>query len=147
MLARRVDNGRFQRHDGSGRPRVAADQEDRLIVRSAITVLDSSISNLRCTTRTRVPTMTIHKRLIGRVWRRPRQRADPAFTIARHTGTQQRVKYFGLICQQDNTKPHTTRAAMNCLRAYQTLPWPARYFSNRACLGYDGKATATTREC
>ncbi|GFX28429.1 transposable element Tc1 transposase [Trichonephila clavipes] len=27
--------------------------------------------------------------------------------------------------EQDNAKPHTTRVAMNCLTAYQTLPWPA----------------------
>ncbi|GFS84533.1 hypothetical protein TNCV_4606991 [Trichonephila clavipes] len=34
-----VDSGSFQRHDGSGRPRATADQEDRLIVRSAVTAL------------------------------------------------------------------------------------------------------------
>ncbi|GFX57228.1 hypothetical protein TNCV_2965071 [Trichonephila clavipes] len=45
-------------------------------------------------------------------------------------------------------KPHTTRVAMSCLTAYQTLPWPpARSLSNQACLGYDGKETASTREC
>ncbi|GFS70039.1 HTH_Tnp_Tc3_2 domain-containing protein [Trichonephila clavipes] len=31
-----VDNSRFQRHDGCGRPRDTADQENRLIVRSTI---------------------------------------------------------------------------------------------------------------
>ncbi|GFU22171.1 transposable element Tc1 transposase [Trichonephila clavipes] len=54
-----------------------------------------------------------------RVWRRSRQSADPAFTIARPTGPQQRVML-------NNAKPHTTRVAMKCLTAYQTLPWPAR---------------------
>ncbi|GFU19140.1 HTH_Tnp_Tc3_2 domain-containing protein [Trichonephila clavipes] len=37
-----VENCRFQRHDGSGRPRVSADREDKLIVRSAVTASDSS---------------------------------------------------------------------------------------------------------
>ncbi|GFV59881.1 transposable element Tc1 transposase [Trichonephila clavipes] len=81
-----VDNGRFQRHDGSGRPRFTVDQ-DRLIVRSAVTTLDSSLSTIRRTTRTRYP---------------------------------------GLTFQQDNARPHTTRVAMNCLTAHQTLPWLAR---------------------
>ncbi|GFX10119.1 uncharacterized protein TNCV_1865171 [Trichonephila clavipes] len=57
-----VDNGSFQCHDGSGRPR--ATDQDKLIVRSAVTALDSSLSNIRRTTCTRVPTMTIHRRLI-----------------------------------------------------------------------------------
>ncbi|GFX14649.1 hypothetical protein TNCV_4016471 [Trichonephila clavipes] len=51
---------------------------------------------------------------------------------------------------QDNTIPHTARVVMSYLAASQTLPWVsqiARYLSNRACLGYDGKATASTREC
>ncbi|GFV52271.1 HTH_Tnp_Tc3_2 domain-containing protein [Trichonephila clavipes] len=57
-----VNNGRFQHHDGSGLPRVTVDQEDRLFVKSA----DSSLQTLRCTTRTRVPTMNILRRLIER---------------------------------------------------------------------------------
>ncbi|GFX05472.1 HTH_Tnp_Tc3_2 domain-containing protein [Trichonephila clavipes] len=59
-----VDNGRFQRHDDSGRPRVTANREDRLIVRSAVIVLDSSLSTIRRVTRIRVSTITIHRRLI-----------------------------------------------------------------------------------
>ncbi|GFW33903.1 transposable element Tc1 transposase [Trichonephila clavipes] len=78
-----------------------------------------------------------------RVWRRPGQRANPVFTISRLTGLQQGVMYPSLIFQQDNAKPHTTYVALNCLKAYQTLPWPARSHSNRACLGYDGKAIAS----
>ncbi|GFV78053.1 HTH_Tnp_Tc3_2 domain-containing protein [Trichonephila clavipes] len=58
------DNGRLQRHDGSGRPRVTADLEDRLIAKSAITAPDSSLSTIRRVTRTRVSTITIHRRLI-----------------------------------------------------------------------------------
>ncbi|GFW50396.1 HTH_Tnp_Tc3_2 domain-containing protein [Trichonephila clavipes] len=61
-----VDNGRFQRHDGSGRPRDTSDREDRLIVRSAVTVHGSLLSTIRLATRTRVSTMTIHRRLIER---------------------------------------------------------------------------------
>ncbi|GFV14507.1 HTH_Tnp_Tc3_2 domain-containing protein [Trichonephila clavipes] len=59
-------NGRFQRHDGSGRSRDTADREDRLIVRSAVTASHFSLSTIRRTTRTRVSTMTIHRRLIER---------------------------------------------------------------------------------
>ncbi|GFU26592.1 transposable element Tc1 transposase [Trichonephila clavipes] len=54
-----------------------------------------------------------------RVCSRPRQRADPAVTTACSTRPQQ-----GVV--QVNVKPHTTRVAMNCLTAYQTLPCPAR---------------------
>ncbi|GFU66473.1 HTH_Tnp_Tc3_2 domain-containing protein [Trichonephila clavipes] len=162
--------GRFQRHDGSGRTRATAHWEDKLIVRSAVSVPDPSLSIIRRATHTRVFTMTIHIRLIERslrsyrplrhlpltsahcdesrfqlcpddhrqrVWRRPEQHADPAFTIARHTGSQP---------GQNNARPHTARVAMNYLTASQTLPWPARSLSNRACLGYDCKATASTRE-
>ncbi|GFX58534.1 HTH_Tnp_Tc3_2 domain-containing protein [Trichonephila clavipes] len=59
-----VKNGRFRRHDGSDRPRVTADREDRLTVRSAVTASDSSLSTIRRTTRTRVSIMTIHIQLI-----------------------------------------------------------------------------------
>ncbi|GFS57021.1 HTH_Tnp_Tc3_2 domain-containing protein [Trichonephila clavipes] len=61
-----VDIGRFQHHDDSGRPRVTADQENRLIVRSAVTASDSSLPTIRCTTNTRVSSMNIHRRLIVR---------------------------------------------------------------------------------
>ncbi|GFW91057.1 transposable element Tc1 transposase [Trichonephila clavipes] len=62
-----------------------------------------------------------------RVFRWPRHRANPAFPMARHTYPQQGVlNPPGLIFQQDNAEPNTTRVAMNCLLAYQTLPFPAR---------------------
>ncbi|GFS57804.1 hypothetical protein TNCV_2909081 [Trichonephila clavipes] len=60
MLAKCEDNGRFQRHDNSGRPRATSDREDRLIVRSAVKLPDSSLSTIRRTTHRRVSTMTIH---------------------------------------------------------------------------------------
>ncbi|GFS79155.1 HTH_Tnp_Tc3_2 domain-containing protein [Trichonephila clavipes] len=47
-----VENGRFQRQDGSGRPRATAYREDRLTIRSAVTASDSSLSAIRRTTRT-----------------------------------------------------------------------------------------------
>ncbi|GFU20221.1 HTH_Tnp_Tc3_2 domain-containing protein, partial [Trichonephila clavipes] len=59
-----MDNGRFQLHDGSGRPRATADREDRLIVRSAVTAPYSSLSTIRRKTHTRVFPMTIHRWLI-----------------------------------------------------------------------------------
>ncbi|GFV30730.1 transposable element Tc1 transposase [Trichonephila clavipes] len=36
------------------------------------------------------------------------------------------LQFHGLIFQQDNARPHTTRVAMNYLTAYQTLLWLAR---------------------
>ncbi|GFW12326.1 HTH_Tnp_Tc3_2 domain-containing protein [Trichonephila clavipes] len=47
-----VENGRFQFHDGSGRPMATADQEDRVIFRSLAS--DSSLSTIRRTARSRV---------------------------------------------------------------------------------------------
>ncbi|GFT67634.1 hypothetical protein TNCV_2361871 [Trichonephila clavipes] len=41
-----VDNVRFQHHEVNGLPRATADREDRLIVRSAVTAPDSSLSTL-----------------------------------------------------------------------------------------------------
>ncbi|GFW19930.1 hypothetical protein TNCV_866361 [Trichonephila clavipes] len=48
--------------------------------------------------------------------------------------------------RKDKARPHV---AINCLTACQTLPWLARPpdLLHRACLGYDGKTTASTREC
>ncbi|GFV92911.1 HTH_Tnp_Tc3_2 domain-containing protein [Trichonephila clavipes] len=60
------DSGRFQRHDGNGRPRATEGQEARLIVRSAVTTPDSTLSTIRRVTRARVSTMTIHRQLVER---------------------------------------------------------------------------------
>ncbi|GFV59867.1 HTH_Tnp_Tc3_2 domain-containing protein [Trichonephila clavipes] len=76
-----VDNGRFQRHGGSGRPRFTADQ-DRFTIRSAVTALDSLLSTIRRTTRTRVPTMTIHTLLTERSLRSHRTLRHLPFTPA-----------------------------------------------------------------
>ncbi|GFX33001.1 probable protein phosphatase CG10417 [Trichonephila clavipes] len=54
-----VCNFRFSEYwkhrDGSGRPRTTADEEDRLIVRSAVTAPESSLSTIKCTTRHEYP--------------------------------------------------------------------------------------------
>ncbi|GFU56914.1 HTH_Tnp_Tc3_2 domain-containing protein [Trichonephila clavipes] len=60
----RVDNGRLQRHDGSGRPRATADREVRVIIRPAVTAPDSSQSGIRYAIRIRVSIMALHRRLI-----------------------------------------------------------------------------------
>ncbi|GFT21561.1 HTH_Tnp_Tc3_2 domain-containing protein [Trichonephila clavipes] len=61
-----VNSGKFQRLDGSGQPLDTTDREDRLIVRSAVTEPDSSLSTIRRVTRTRVSTTTIHRWVIER---------------------------------------------------------------------------------
>ncbi|GFU88542.1 transposable element Tc1 transposase [Trichonephila clavipes] len=61
-----------------------------------------------------------------RVWRRPGERTDLVFTIARHTGSQPGVMYPCLTVHQDNARPHMTCVAMNCLTACQALTWTAR---------------------
>ncbi|GFV62699.1 hypothetical protein TNCV_901541 [Trichonephila clavipes] len=93
------NNGRTManfRHDDSGRPRAIADQENRLIVRLAITALDSSLSTIRLfsdESRSHLCPYD-HRR---RVWRRPGLRADPAFTIERYTGPQPGVMVWDAI--------------------------------------------------
>ncbi|GFV95979.1 HTH_Tnp_Tc3_2 domain-containing protein [Trichonephila clavipes] len=91
---KRVHNSRFQRHDGSGRPRTTVDREARLIVRSAVTIHDSSLQ--RCLARSGWNyadwehiefSDKSHFQLCPdnhrrRVWRRLVQRADPAFSTA-----------------------------------------------------------------
>ncbi|GFX43452.1 transposable element Tcb2 transposase [Trichonephila clavipes] len=111
-----VDSDRFQRHDGSSRPRVKADREDILIVRTAVTAGDSSLSIIRRATRTRVSTITIHRRLIERNVRSYHHCITyhsrlhtvelhysgawlykPVFAIARRTGPQIGVMVWGAI--------------------------------------------------
>ncbi|GFT43346.1 RNase H domain-containing protein [Trichonephila clavipes] len=54
----------------------------------------------------------------------------------RHDGNNRPRQPPDLTFQQGSVKPpHTTRVAMNRLTASQTLLWPARSLSNRACLG------------
>ncbi|GFW79559.1 hypothetical protein TNCV_128641 [Trichonephila clavipes] len=56
-----VHNGRFQHHNGSGRPRATAGREDRLVVKSAVKAPDSLVLTIGRTNRTRVSIMTIHR--------------------------------------------------------------------------------------
>ncbi|GFX38103.1 transposable element Tcb2 transposase [Trichonephila clavipes] len=151
-----VDRGRFQLHEGSGRPTATEDRQDRLIVRSAVTALDSSLLNIRRTTRTRVSTMDIHRWLIERNLHLYRPFRHLPFTPAHCSARLQWclnrsgwnhadwgehryvngllrtvlvplfLQYSGLIFQQDNAKPNTPRIAINCLTSYKMLSWPAR---------------------
>ncbi|GFT14453.1 transposable element Tcb1 transposase [Trichonephila clavipes] len=140
--------GRFQRHDGSDRPRVIADRDDRLIVISAVTTPDSSLSTIKLVTRTLVSTTTIHRRLIERnlfsyrllrqlpltpahcqarlLWCLARSAQQYVNDILRAVLLPFLLQYCGLIFQQDNTRPHMERVDMNFLLAFQALPWPAR---------------------
>ncbi|GFU13665.1 hypothetical protein TNCV_939081 [Trichonephila clavipes] len=61
-----VGNDIFQRYDGSGRSRATADPEDILIARSAVSASDSSLSTIRCTTRTRVYVHHDHSQMADR---------------------------------------------------------------------------------
>ncbi|GFW52600.1 hypothetical protein TNCV_405281 [Trichonephila clavipes] len=59
-------------------------------------------------------------------------------------------KYPDLIFQQDNANPtyHTSCYELsNSLSSTSLTSQIARFLSNRVCLGYDGKVTASTREC
>ncbi|GFV37034.1 hypothetical protein TNCV_2381811 [Trichonephila clavipes] len=107
MLARMGRKRQVSAYDDSCRPRATADREGRLIVRSAVT----SLSTFRHTTRTRVFTMTIHRRLIEQNLR--------SYLPLRH------FPFSSARC----------RAVI------------ARSLSNRTCLRYDGKATASNRDC
>ncbi|GFW04420.1 hypothetical protein TNCV_877891 [Trichonephila clavipes] len=125
-----VDSGSFQRHDGSGRPRTTADREDRSIVKQRL----------------------IHRYQLSD--------PEPFGHLYRHTYSQTVRRRHSENCfatvpfavpwpyfSEDKARPHADRVAMNCLTACQTLPWPAGSLFNRGCLGYDGKVTASTREC
>ncbi|GFY10656.1 transposable element Tc1 transposase [Trichonephila clavipes] len=184
-----VDGGRFQRHDGNGRHKAIEDRENRLIVGSTVTALDSSLSTIRRATHTDESRFQLrpndHRK---RVWRRPGQRASPAFNITRRTGAQPRSMVWGAI-SFDNWIPLVIiRGTLTpqwyvddilrtvllpfllqclCLIFQKIRPDHMRHccyelsynFSNtslaskitrsifnRACLEYDGKATAFTRE-
>ncbi|GFX11899.1 transposable element Tc1 transposase [Trichonephila clavipes] len=97
-------SGRFQPHDGRGRPRATADRKDRLIVRSTVTMLDSSLSTIRRATHTNESRFQLclddHRR---RVWRCPGQRADLEFTIARPTGPQSGIIVWSAISFDSRT--------------------------------------------
>ncbi|GFY03106.1 uncharacterized protein TNCV_981111 [Trichonephila clavipes] len=91
---------KFQTHDGSGRSRDTEDREDRLIVRSAVTAPDSSLSTIRT------------QRCVD--------------DILRTVLLLFLLQYVGLLFQPDNAKLHTIRVAMNCLTSYQALLWSSR---------------------
>ncbi|GFV76703.1 HTH_Tnp_Tc3_2 domain-containing protein [Trichonephila clavipes] len=59
-----VGNLRFYRYDGSSRRRAPGDWEGRLIVTSAVTAPDFSLSTIKRMTCARMSPMTIHRWLI-----------------------------------------------------------------------------------
>ncbi|GFV50010.1 uncharacterized protein TNCV_2372531 [Trichonephila clavipes] len=141
-----MDSGKFQRHDGSGRPRATADREDRLIVRSTVTAPDSSLSTIRRVTCTRVSTTNIHRRPIERNFCSYQPLTPPATyactlssQIKRHPYSTTVLRRHSEKCfatvhfavpwpyfSEDKARPHAARVAMNCLTACQTPPWPPR---------------------
>lgn len=56
-----INNGRFKRQNSSGRPRTTAEREGRVIVRSAISASDSSLSTIRRVIRSLISNMTIDR--------------------------------------------------------------------------------------
>ncbi|GFU08460.1 transposable element Tc1 transposase [Trichonephila clavipes] len=95
-----VNNRRFQSHKGP--PRVTVDGKDRFIIRSAVTAPDSLLSIIRMfSDESRFQLCPDdHRRC---VWRRPGQRVDLAFTIARHTNPQIGVIVWGVISFDSRT--------------------------------------------
>ncbi|GFU64915.1 hypothetical protein TNCV_785661 [Trichonephila clavipes] len=88
-----------------------------------------------------------HRRL---VWRQPGQRADPAFTIARHTGPQQGVMVWDAISFEAGPLWSSLEAHLQHIDIFLNTSLASqitRSLSNRASLGYDEKTTASTREC
>ncbi|GFX65336.1 transposable element Tc1 transposase [Trichonephila clavipes] len=81
-----------------------------------------------------------------RVWRRSGQLADPAFTFARHTGPQQDA----MVWEDISFEAGLLWSSLDTLTAHRLsnsslVSQIARFICNRACLGYDGKTTAYTR--
>ncbi|GFW92461.1 transposable element Tc1 transposase [Trichonephila clavipes] len=130
-----VENGRFQRHDGNGRSRATSDQEDRLISEICARTDHYAACHLRLhivepdyrdayarsdwnhadwgpiafSSESRFqPCPDDHR---GHVRRIPGQRADPFFTIARHTSPQQGVTVWCTIS-------FDSRALLVIIRAY-----------------------------
>ncbi|GFV03501.1 HTH_Tnp_Tc3_2 domain-containing protein [Trichonephila clavipes] len=110
-----VENGRFWRLDGRNQPRATADREDRLIVKSAVTASDSSLSTIRPRSDWSHadwgPIVFSNESCFqlcpddhrGPVWGSPGQRADPAFTIVPHTGPEPGVIVWDIISFDSRT--------------------------------------------
>ncbi|GFS68379.1 uncharacterized protein TNCV_3000601 [Trichonephila clavipes] len=105
-----VESGKFQRYDGSVQPTSTADRDNE--IRLQLCPDD-------------------HRR---RVWRRPGQRADPAFTIARYTVPQPGVLVWGAVSFDScsalviitGTHSQTVRRQDDILRTV-LLPFHLRY--------------------
>ncbi|GFW32963.1 transposable element Tcb1 transposase [Trichonephila clavipes] len=133
MLVEWEDSNRFQRHDGSDRPTATVDREDILIVRSAVTEPDSSLSTITRTNPASNCVLTIIEDVSGDSWGSlpiliSLVHATQALDQELRSGVPLPflLQYIDLVFQQDNARPHTARVVMSCLTALQTLPWPAR---------------------
>ncbi|GFW12504.1 HTH_Tnp_Tc3_2 domain-containing protein [Trichonephila clavipes] len=171
-----VDNGRFQRHDGSDRPRATGDWENRLIwliernLPSYQPLRNLPLTPAHCPARLQscLARSGWNHADCGRiafsdescfrlcsdnhrrhVWRRPGQRADPAFPFAHNTGSQPEVMIRGGISFDFRAPLVFIRGTLTYQRLSNTslASQIARSLSSQACLGYDGKVTASTREC
>ncbi|GFW05728.1 uncharacterized protein TNCV_3407941 [Trichonephila clavipes] len=80
-----------------------------------------------------------------RVWRRPGQHADPAFTPHRPS-TSPLPLFFSKIMPDHIWHACSYELSYSLSNTSLALQI-AKFLSNRACLGYDGKATTSTREC
>ncbi|GFW32849.1 HTH_Tnp_Tc3_2 domain-containing protein [Trichonephila clavipes] len=98
-----VANGRFQRHDGNSCPRATADRYATYHLSlytvepdySGACIDHADWGRIVFSDKSRFQLcLDNHRRC---VWRHPGQRADPAFTIARHTCSQPEVMDWSVI--------------------------------------------------
>ncbi|GFV79749.1 transposable element Tc1 transposase [Trichonephila clavipes] len=132
-----VDNGKFQCHEGSGRPRATVYRENGIIVRLAATSPDSSLSTFRSPQSGVMVWGCIYfDSWIPLVVIRGTHTAQWYFDdILRTVLLQFLLQYLGLIFQQDNARPHAARVIMNFLTARQILYWfPDHKFSLQSCM-------------
>ncbi|GFS79529.1 transposable element Tc1 transposase [Trichonephila clavipes] len=142
-----LDNGRFQRHDGSCRPIATADREDGLSDQLSQRLIhrfqpsDGRPSH-KCWNNANWGRIVFseefrfqlwpddHRR---RVWKRPGQRADPAFPIERHADPQTGVMVWGAISFDSQTplvvirNPLTAQRFVDDILRTVLLPFLLKY--------------------
>ncbi|GFU07290.1 SCAN domain-containing protein 3 [Trichonephila clavipes] len=124
-----VENRRSQRHDGSGQPKATAYRDDRLIVRSAVTAPDSSLSTIRRVICSRVSTMIIQRRLIERNLRSCRPLRHLPLTPILYMSSQITL-VLGLISfpqERDQLKKSIKNSIRigRSIRFHMQLRWPS----------------------
>ncbi|GFY21860.1 transposable element Tc1 transposase [Trichonephila clavipes] len=109
-----VDSSRFRRHDGSGRSRATADRVDILIwclARSGWNHTDWGCTMFSDKSRFQLCPDNNRRR----VWRHQGKRADPAFSIARHTSPQPGVIVWRAISFDSRTPLGVIRGTLAAL--------------------------------